>query len=93
MASSTIPALPSNPNDNDGPKILGITIAVTGLALLVVLLRLYVRGAMVRAMGWDVCFSNPIFMTLAQIGPGLSHDICNALGMFAPQLCVRALMG
>jgi hypothetical protein len=90
---ASLPVLPSNPNENEGPKILGVTIAITSIALLVVLLRLYVRWFMVRAVGWDVCLYNHIFMTLTQIGPGLSHDICNDLGMFAPQLCVRALMG
>lgn len=56
MASGP-PALPSNPNEDEGTKILGVTIAVTAVALIVVVTRLYVRFFMVRAPGWDVWLS------------------------------------
>ncbi|AEO68526.1 uncharacterized protein THITE_2049451 [Thermothielavioides terrestris NRRL 8126] len=61
MASSGGAApLPSNPNDNDGPRILGATLAITSLALITYVARMYVRLFVVHNVGLD-----DYFMTLA----------------------------
>ncbi|KAM7190440.1 hypothetical protein V8F20_009723 [Naviculisporaceae sp. PSN 640] len=52
--------LPSNPAEDDGPRILGATLAITILALITYLTRMYVRLVIVRNVGLDDCF-----MTLA----------------------------
>lgn len=44
----------SNPNDNEGPRILGATITITAWALIVVIFRCYVRIIMIRNFGLDV---------------------------------------
>jgi hypothetical protein len=55
MASSGGAApLPSNPNDNDGPRILGATLAITSLALITYVARMYVRLFVVHNVGLDV---------------------------------------
>ncbi|KAI1342837.1 hypothetical protein F5Y15DRAFT_270203 [Xylariaceae sp. FL0016] len=59
-APGTEIALPSNPDQNEGPYVLGATISVTAIALITVVLRLYVRFGMLRSFGWD-----DAFMTLA----------------------------
>jgi hypothetical protein len=45
--------LPSNTDENASGHIIGATAAVTVLALLVTVTRFYVRGFIVRAVGWD----------------------------------------
>ncbi|KAK4206335.1 hypothetical protein QBC37DRAFT_329044 [Rhypophila decipiens] len=52
--------LPSNPAEDDGPRILGATLAITTLALIAYLTRMYVRLIMVRNVGLD-----DYFMSLA----------------------------
>ncbi|KAK1758803.1 hypothetical protein QBC47DRAFT_336241 [Echria macrotheca] len=52
--------LPSNPAENDGPRILGATLAITILALITYSTRMCVRLVMVRNIGLD-----DYFMTLA----------------------------
>ncbi|KAM0571062.1 hypothetical protein ACHAP6_008336 [Verticillium nonalfalfae] len=45
---------------NDGPMITGIAIAFTTLSLIVICLRMYVRGFMIKATGaddWIICFT------------------------------------
>ena len=41
------------PDENRGPEILAVCGALVGLALVVVLLRVYVRARMVRHLGID----------------------------------------
>ena len=41
------------PDENRGPEILAVCGALVGLALVVVLLRIYVRARMVRHVGVD----------------------------------------
>ncbi|KAF2192261.1 hypothetical protein K469DRAFT_553143 [Zopfia rhizophila CBS 207.26] len=41
------------PDENEGPAILGTTIAVTTLALFTLIIRLYVRFHMIKNVGWD----------------------------------------
>lgn len=56
-AEVPVPGVPppiSNPDDNEGGTILGAVVSVTSLALIVVLTRVYVRGFMIRNLGWDV---------------------------------------
>ncbi|KPI34996.1 uncharacterized protein AB675_11957 [Cyphellophora attinorum] len=47
------PPLPSNADENASGHIIGATVAVSVLALLVTVTRFYVRGFIVRAVGWD----------------------------------------
>lgn len=45
---------------NDGPMITGIAIAFTTLSLIVICLRMYVRGFLIKATGaddWIICFT------------------------------------
>ncbi|KIX06951.1 uncharacterized protein Z518_04927 [Rhinocladiella mackenziei CBS 650.93] len=44
---------PSNSGQNDGPTIIRVTLAVSILALLTVMLRLYVRIKIIQNIGWD----------------------------------------
>lgn len=46
-------SIPSNPADDAGPRILGATIATTGVAILTVAARCYVRNFTIRNIGWD----------------------------------------
>jgi hypothetical protein len=54
MSSPGGPALPSNPAENDGPRIMGATLAITALALITYIARMCVRLAVVRNLGLDV---------------------------------------
>lgn len=56
MADPNLPPLPSNPDENAGPEILGATLSTTSLAFLTVIARFYVRGFIVKALGWDDYF-------------------------------------
>ncbi|KAK7960703.1 hypothetical protein PG988_011917 [Apiospora saccharicola] len=47
---------PPPPDVNRGPEILAVTGTLVGIALCVVLLRLWVRLRMVRQLGWDDFF-------------------------------------
>ncbi|KAI8623978.1 hypothetical protein F5Y19DRAFT_456404 [Xylariaceae sp. FL1651] len=47
------PVLISHPNEDGGSQLLGSTISVTALALIVVVLRLYVRVGKIRSFGLD----------------------------------------
>ncbi|ETN37705.1 uncharacterized protein HMPREF1541_07328 [Cyphellophora europaea CBS 101466] len=51
-----LPPLPSNPDENAGPHILGATLSTTCLAFVTVLARFYVRGFVVKNMGFDDYF-------------------------------------
>lgn len=51
--------LVSNPDEDDGPRILAATLIVTSVALITVAARLYVRLGMIRNFGWDVRASFP----------------------------------
>lgn len=51
--SSPVLELPSNPNEDAGPRILGATLTTTCLAITFVATRVYVRKVMIRAIGWD----------------------------------------
>jgi hypothetical protein len=53
MSTPDLPPLPSNPNEDAGPEILGAVLSTTSLAVLVLFARFYVRVFMVRALGWD----------------------------------------
>ena len=54
VSAPGVPPPISNPDENAGPAILGAVVSVTSLALIVVLTRVYVRGFMIRNLGWDV---------------------------------------
>jgi hypothetical protein len=56
MSNPNPPPLPSNPDENAGPQILGATFSTTCLAFLTVVARFYVRSFMVKALGWDDFF-------------------------------------
>ncbi|KAF9879174.1 hypothetical protein CkaCkLH20_03407 [Colletotrichum karsti] len=45
--------LVSNPNEDDGPKILGVTLPITAAALMAVAARVYVRSHLIRNFGID----------------------------------------
>ncbi|KAK0656990.1 hypothetical protein B0T16DRAFT_400662 [Cercophora newfieldiana] len=62
--------LPSNPGENDGPRILGATLAITILALITYLTRMYVRLVMVRNVGLDDYFMS-FAMWLCVAGEGV----------------------
>lgn len=49
-----VPPLPSNPAENDGPRIIGATLTIVLLGVLASLLRFYVRLFVVRNFGLDV---------------------------------------
>lgn len=53
----------SNPEDDEGAKILAATLPVTAVALIVVLSRIYVRSHVIRNFGVDVCFNLVSFAT------------------------------
>lgn len=42
------------PDEQQGPDILGATLAVTIAALITMITRLFVRIKMIRNVGWDV---------------------------------------
>ncbi|KAF2691728.1 hypothetical protein K458DRAFT_286821 [Lentithecium fluviatile CBS 122367] len=46
----------SYPKENEGPKVLGATLAITIVALITMIARLYVRLRMIRNVGWDDYF-------------------------------------
>jgi hypothetical protein len=53
MSSTAYPP-PVNPGDlGRGPAIIGVTWAFTILAVAAVGLRLYLRGKLLRSIGWD----------------------------------------
>jgi len=54
MSSPGGPHLPSNPDENAGPRILGATFAITALALITYIARMCVRLIVVRNAGLDV---------------------------------------
>ncbi|KAF1975454.1 hypothetical protein BU23DRAFT_458233 [Bimuria novae-zelandiae CBS 107.79] len=43
----------SRPIDNDGPRILGVVLAITIFALITMVARLFVRVKLIRNVGWD----------------------------------------
>lgn len=51
---------------NDGPQISAVAIVFTSVSLLVLLLRFYVRGCMVKAIGAGTYFSCQIFLVHGQ---------------------------
>ena len=53
-APGPMPPLPSNPAENDGPRIVAATMVVTMAALITYLTRMYVRVIMVGSVGLDV---------------------------------------
>lgn len=63
------------PDENRGPEILAVCGALVGLALVVVLLRVYVRARMVRHLGLDdytiiaamVCTTSQLFDLLSLV--------------------------
>lgn len=65
MSSTT--NLISDPSENTGPTLMGITVLFTSLAIITVAARLWVRATMVGKIGWDVS----IHMALKSI-----HDFC-----------------
>ncbi|KAL2270522.1 hypothetical protein VTJ83DRAFT_2706 [Remersonia thermophila] len=65
MSAPDMPPLPSNPAENDGPRILGATLTVTTIAVLTSIARIYVRTNMVRSFGLDDYFM--VFATLLVI--------------------------
>ncbi|KAL1841475.1 hypothetical protein VTJ49DRAFT_7030 [Mycothermus thermophilus] len=62
MSAPAMPPPPSNPAENDGPRILGATLAVTTIAVLSSIARIYVRTSMIRNFGLD-----DFFMTFATL--------------------------
>lgn len=54
-----MPPLPSNPDENDGPRIVAATMVVTMAALITYLARMWVRVIMVRSPGLDVSVESP----------------------------------
>ncbi|KAK0621023.1 hypothetical protein B0T14DRAFT_432492 [Immersiella caudata] len=62
--------LPSNPAEDDGPRILGATLAITILALITYSTRLYVRLVMVRNVGLDDYFMS-FAMAMCVAGQGV----------------------
>lgn len=52
--STTLLPRDVDPNESEGPQILGVVISTTIVALITVCLRLYVRIRMARSMGIDV---------------------------------------
>jgi hypothetical protein len=69
-----------HPDENEGPILLGSTLAITILALITMVARLYVRIRMIRNVGWDVSFlavcATCSLLTLI----GLLHGPGNAFG-------------
>ncbi|KAK4125698.1 hypothetical protein N657DRAFT_678768 [Parathielavia appendiculata] len=62
--------LPSNPDENDGPRILGATLAITSLALITYGARMGVRLIAVRNVGLDDYFMS-FAMALVLAGQGV----------------------
>ncbi|KAK3325056.1 hypothetical protein B0H66DRAFT_547317 [Apodospora peruviana] len=69
-APEGMPPLPSNPDEDDGPRILAATITVTAAALISLCTRLYVRLVMIRNHGWDDAIMT-LAMLLSLTGLGL----------------------
>lgn len=62
------------PKENEGPRILGATLAITTLALITMMARLFVRFKMIRNVGWDVsCPSTVRENDRVLISLGLHH--------------------
>ncbi|KAL1992638.1 hypothetical protein VTN49DRAFT_4670 [Thermomyces lanuginosus] len=53
MAQPPPPHTNLNPNDDKGPRILGVLWALTGFTTLIVVARVYIRLAVVRSFGLD----------------------------------------
>lgn len=53
MSTSSIPALPSNPSEDEGPKVIAITVCFNILSTVLIALRMYVRRFIRGALGWD----------------------------------------
>jgi hypothetical protein len=53
MASTAPLAGTGQPNVNNGPKLLAAVGTVTGMAVLTVCARLWVRIVMIKSVGWD----------------------------------------
>jgi hypothetical protein len=75
------------PDENRGPEILAVCGALVGLALVVVLLRVYVRAKMVRHLGIDdytiigamVCTSSPPGTQVLLIGALFAWHLANPM--------------
>jgi hypothetical protein len=63
------------PDENRGPEILGVCGALVGLALVVVLLRVYVRTRMVRHVGVDDWTIIAAMVCTGGLHSGLIHDV------------------
>jgi len=72
------PPLPSNPDENAGPQILGATYATTCFAFVTVVARFYVRTFMVKALGYD-----DFFMALAMATVS-GHTCLNIVTLLIP---------
>lgn len=73
--SSTMKLI-SNPSENTGRTLMGIAVLFTGLAIITVATRLWVRATLVGKVGWDVSKSNValLFKVLAdELVLGLGH--------------------
>jgi hypothetical protein len=46
-----------DPNDSDGHAISDLNIALIVITSVLVIMRLYVRGIVVRGLGWDDLFA------------------------------------
>ena len=68
MSLSERPPLPSNPSENDGPHIIGATLATTVIAFVAATARFYVRTFVVRALGWDDCKCSTLEPTCTGLG-------------------------
>jgi hypothetical protein len=54
--------------DNQGPKVVGIVVAFTVLALVCVFLRFFARIRFTRLVGWE-----DYFIVLSMVRPRLAH--------------------
>lgn len=70
MASTGPAAGYGEPDENYGPKLVAATSAVTVIALISVILRLWVRAGIIKSVGWDDRF---IVMAMAS-GPSISRS-------------------
>lgn len=71
-----LPPLPSNPDENAGPQILGVILGTTSVALVTVLARFYVRTFMVKALGWDDFFMGLAMAEVRSLNP--EEDTANS---------------
>lgn len=53
MAQQPPPKPDLDPNDDKGPRILGVLWSLTGFTALIVMARVYIRLAVVRSFGLD----------------------------------------